>query len=298
MEPLRFQPLTMQDRSWAQPLLMQQHARICEYQFGTLFLWKEVYNTLVAACGGYLVALSDLDKKTFLFPTGEGDLAPVLLEMERYVNDLGQPLVLNNVSEQDANQADSLFPGKFTIEPTRDAFDYIYEADKLASLSGKKLHAKRNHVNHFLTEYSGRWGYEPITEQNLAECEQMNLAWCRENGLCSDDGLQHEQDAIAKAFQYFFALGLQGGLIRVDGSVAAFCMGEPLTKDTFVVHFEKALSQYQTGYTMINQQFVQQACQGYRYINREDDVGDEGLRKAKLSYHPAFLEQKFLLTAN
>ena len=120
----------------------------------------------------------------------------------------------------------------------------------------------------------------------------MNKRWCAANDCMMEDEKLSEQCAVAQAFRHFEALGLKGGLIRVDGEVIAYCMGEPLNSDTFVVHIEKAMSEIQGAYPMINQQFVKNTCQDYQYINREDATGAEGLRKAKLSYYPVLLEEK------
>ena len=181
----------------------------------------------------------------------------------------------------------------------RDGSDYVYLAEDLAELKGKKYHSKRNHLNRF---YENDWSFEPITHENMSECIAMNEIWCSENICefgCDDNDSRSKEDEsciVRCSFKYYDKLGYKGGLIRVNGEAQAFCFGEEAADDTFVVHVEKALRNYQGAYTAINREFVRSLCGRYKYINREEDTGEENLRKAKLSYYPVFLEDKFDIT--
>ena len=159
------------------------------------------------------------------------------------------------------------------------------------ALAGKKLHSKRNHVNRF-KEMNPGWTYESMSEDNLEDCFQMALKWHQENGCENDCGKMAEMCVTLNSLRLFKELELVGGVLRIDGEVVAFTVGEAVTNDTFVVHIEKAFADIQGAYPMINQQFVLNECENYQYINREDDTGAEGLRKAKLSYRPVFLVEK------
>ncbi len=173
----------------------------------------------------------------------------------------------------------------------------MYEADKLISLAGKKLHGKRNHINRF-KEANPDWLYEPITTENVEDCFQMALKW-REEMQCEYDVEKRDEMCVTlNALRLMEELELQGGLLRSEpgGEVIAFTIGEPLNPDTFVVHIEKAFAEIQGAYPMINQQFAEHAAAEYRYVNREEDTGAEGLRKAKLSYRPVFLVEKGIVT--
>ena len=192
---------------------------------------------------------------------------------------------------------DSWYPGRYQYTETRDYADYVYEAEKLATLSGKKLHSKRNHINRFKILYEERWDYERLTEDNVEECFQMALEWRNLNEVDEDEEKNAEMSVTLNSLRLFRELQLTGGILRVDGKIVAFTLGEPLNEDTFVVHIEKALADVEGAYTVINQQFVEHEILGkYKYVNREDDVGQEGLRKAKLSYKPAFLVEKGTVT--
>lgn len=189
-------------------------------------------------------------------------------------------------------QLEEWYPGRFQIEYDRDSADYVYESEKLATLSGKKLHGKRNHINKFKSLFEDRWSYESMTKDNLEECFQMALKWRTENDCEDDDEKRGEMCVALNSLRLFEELHLTGGVLRIDGKVVAFTIGEPICEDTYVVHIEKAYADVQGAYTMINQQFVEHECMNYKYVNREDDTGAEGLRKAKLSYRPVFMVEK------
>jgi hypothetical protein len=189
-------------------------------------------------------------------------------------------------------ELETLYPDKFEFALERNSADYVYSAQSLKTLVGKKLSGKRNHINRFVENYP-EWVYEPLTEKNMAEAREMDDAWCRQAGCTDDDGLRKETCAVLQAFKNFFDLKMDGGLLRADGKVVAFSMGDPLNETTYHVHFEKAFAEVQGAYPMINKQFVIHNCENYLYVNREDDAGDEGLRKAKLSYVPLRLIEKY-----
>ena len=140
------------------------------------------------------------------------------------------------------------------------------------------------------------WTYEKLTKENVEECFQMALLWRKENGCDDDEDKNEEMCVTLNSLRLFEELGVVGGILRVDGRIVAFTMGEPICEDTFVVHIEKAFADVDGAYTVINQQFVQHECLNYKYVNREEDTGAEGLRKAKLSYKPAFLVEKGMVT--
>ena len=184
-------------------------------------------------------------------------------------------------------------PGRFLIEGDRNDYDYIYTREKLATLAGKKLHGKRNHIARF--KDSGDWSYEPMTAENVEECRTMTYTWIHMREEKWNEEMNQEISVLHEAFDHMQELGLVGGVLRRDGQIVAFSIGERLNSETFVVHFEKAYPDLRGAYPMINQQFVLHECEGYAYVNREEDTGDPGLRKAKLSYYPDILLPKYEL---
>ena len=178
------------------------------------------------------------------------------------------------------------------VRAVRNWADYIYKVSDLLELAGRKYQPKRNLISRFRN--NNEWTYEDIDNGNIAECVAMNEEWCQRNG-CNDEGsLQLEAGAVAAMLAHFCELGLCGGLLRVQGKVIAYTVGEPLSGDTFIVHIEKAFTEFQGAYQTINQQFLLHHAAGFQYVNLEDDAGDAGLRKAKLSYHPAFMQEKYI----
>jgi hypothetical protein len=204
----------------------------------------------------------------------------------------GVTIRLRGLSKTSKEKLEHVFPNKFDFIILRDVADYIYTVKELSELAGRKFQAKRNLVSRFIKNYN--WSYEAITAQNITECAEMSREWCRMNRCEENSSMGMENSVAIKMLNRFFALELKGGLLRVDGKVVAFTIGEPLTNDTFIVHIEKAFINYQGAYQTINQQFIRHNAMDFVYVNREDDAGDSGLRKAKESYHPVFMQEKYL----
>lgn len=289
----QFRPVELQDRDWINSLLSYGPRETLEYNFTTIFLWRSIYHFKAARMGDFVVILSDSARPSFLYPCGKGEVRPVLEAILELCRREGRPAVFHSVSPRAKAELEALYPGQFEFVPARDSADYIYDAESLRSLKGKKLSAKRNHINRFV-EAHPEWQYEPLTRENLEEAYQMNLKWCSMVDCQSEPGLRDEACAVRQAFRHFFDLRLDGGLLRTRDGVVAFSMGDRLNEQTYLVHIEKAFASVQGAYPMINQQFVLHNCKGYQYVDREDDAGDEGLRKAKLSYRPAVLAEKYL----
>ena len=298
-----FHKVTLDDKNWMQKLLQEDGWYGSEYSFGINVLWGIKYHIEVARahdccivryglCGEYpWDNMMQGDCWIYSFPIGAGNKKAVLDELVAEYRAKGKTLIMNSVGEEARAQLLSWYPGQFLIEENRDYEDYIYDREKLATLSGRKMHNKRNHIARF--KDAGEWSYEPLTDNNLEECKALCRRWIFSREDKWNDDMAIELKVLDAAFKMKDDLGLIGGVLRQKGQVVAFCMGEAINPDVFVVHFEKALPEYQGAYPMINQQFVQHACGSYKYINREDDAGDPGLRRAKLSYYPEILLKKY-----
>ncbi|MCI8292944.1 MAG: DUF2156 domain-containing protein [Hespellia sp.] len=292
-----FKRTELEDRDLISSYLAKSPSRSCERTFVNVFLWSRHYPVKWAVIEDALVFKSeDETHLSYAYPAGEPEnVKKALKVMEQYSEERGYAFSLYSVTEEMFEQLETWYPGEFQVEYNRDEADYIYDREKLETLSGKKLHGKRNHINKFKALYEN-WSYESLCEDNLEECFQMALKWRNLNGCEEDEEKNAEMCVTLNALRLFQELELVGGLLRVNQEVVAFTLGEPLCEDTFVVHIEKAFADIEGAYTMINQQFVQHECMDYHYINREEDTGAEGLRKAKLSYRPAFLEEKGMVT--
>lgn len=288
---LDFKPISIADQSEMRALLANGSRGALEYCFTSNFIWREIYHLRAAIAFDRLIVMSNPKNPSFIFPTGKGDVTPLIKALSDYTRQLGKPLVFNTVLNEDKDRLEAAFPGQFEFIPDRNDYDYIYEAQRMISLSGKKLSGKRNHINRFMAQ-TRNWAYEAITHENIDQAHEMSLEWCRMAGCRDSEELFDESCAVEQAFKHFFELGLTGGLLRREGKVIAFSMGEALNENTYVIHIEKAFHDIQGAYQLINQEFAKANCAGFQYINREDDAGDPGLRKAKLSYDPAFLVEK------
>lgn len=288
--------ITLEDRQWMEPYYRYEQSGSCEVCFANNYLWTPFYNVEYAVMEDMLIFFSKGRELSVTMPMAKdeesaGNLKKVILQLEDFFAQQDKPFAMHLVTQEKMQLLEELFPGKYEITYDRDAADYIYEVEQMISLKGKKLHGKRNHINKF-KENNPNWSYEPLTKDNLGECMAMSGEWKKAN-LCGEKGEKHTEFCVTtRALKQFQELGLCGGVLRDGSRVVAFTLGEELNKDMFVVHIEKAFAEVQGAYPMINQQFLLHEASQYKYVNREDDAGSEGLRKAKLSYYPAFLQEK------
>lgn len=290
---LSFHPIDLACRPKLVEKLYAAPDRGCEYTFGNLYIWKDVYKTKAALQDGFLFVRFDEVTQSYLFPVGEGDLAAAMEAILADCDARGVPFHMVAASAADKAALETLFPDRFAFHPSRDFAEYVYNSADLIELRGKKYHGKRNHLSRFMKTYPDHL-FEPITPDNIGEVTAFNDRWY-EAFADGSESLSEERLASERALRHLFDLNLTGGLLRVDGRVQAFAVGEPINKDTFCVHIEKANYDIAGAYPAINQMFARRFCKDYLYINREDDVGDEGLRKAKLSYYPAEITEKYVV---
>ncbi|MFQ8952945.1 MAG: DUF2156 domain-containing protein [Oscillospiraceae bacterium] len=184
-----------------------------------------------------------------------------------------------------------LFGEHYAFSEERDAFDYVYNRADLASLSGKKYHGKRNHISAFSKQYD--WRYAALTAGNVNDIRQCANEWYAENEARADKYLLCEKRGVEIMLQNAAALKIRGGIIYIGEKAVAFTLGSAVNRDVFDIHIEKSLAEYAEGYTVINREFAANELADYKYINREDDMGLDGLRQAKLSYHPAVMVKKY-----
>lgn len=289
---LEFRNPVLEDKLWAGKILKSSSFYGCEYTFGNIMMWHEVYKNKIARFEDFLVTCSHGDQIMFAFPAGEGDLKKIISEMENYAASLGQKLKIFGVTEKSMDALEKLFPGKFTFTMHRGSCDYIYLTEKLARLKGKKFHGKRNHITAFEKAFP-QWKYHEIDKSNIDLCIDMNRRWEKENLERNPRDLSNEQKAISIAFENFFDLGLVGGFITANDSVVAYTIGEEINSEIFCTHIEKAFGDVRGAYPIINREFAKNTICSYKYVNREEDLGEEGLRKAKLSYQPDILLEKY-----
>ncbi len=265
----------------------------CELTAANNILWSEFYDTRFCIVEDMLSYCKMKDGKpvAFTFPIGKHNPRKAFDKLCAYFAENDMPVLFYLVHPEMFAMIEEWYPGEYEIEYHRDEADYLYEYKTLSELKGKKLHGKRNHINRF-EENCPDYLYEEIGDSNYTDCIELAKKWEQDNNPGKEADKRYELGIIEKALINREVLGLVGGLIRVEGRVIAFTLGEPVNEKCFVVHFEKAYADIQGAYPMINREFVRRQLKGYKYINREEDLGIPGLRHAKTSYQPVRLVDK------
>jgi len=303
-----FTPLTLNDQGIIKPYLLKAGKAATEYSFATLYMWSGIYHTdyrIISCCQDQLLLIRSRRKKEdpfhFLYPMSLNGLVPAKTALKALSEVSGDvPFSVGALSAEEAGQLTAASSVPVKMQSLRDSYDCVYKASDLANLQGKKYQSKRNHLNAFFNAYPD-YQVLHITREHIPACLEMNQAWCQLMGCSQDIGLEQESCAVKRAFKGFEELGLEGLMLLIEGKIIAYTLGELLTNNTWLVHVEKSFPQFRGAYQAINMLFVHYAMEKYpqvEYINREDDSGDMGLRKAKLSYRPAFFAEKYMVQVN
>lgn len=291
---IEFHPLRIEDRATIERYTLPSDSRNCDLTFANMFCWQEVYRSAWALVDDFLIIRFHIDGGPnigYMQPVGPGDFTPIVALLRDDAQSCGQRLRLVGLTDKGCTLLRNAFSGSFACASDRALEDYIYLADDLRALSGRRYQPKRNHLNRFTAEYPD-YHYEELTPDRFAECMALERQWRRTHeGHVSE--LCAEQRAMQRAFAHFDALGLRGGCLYVGDQLVAFTYGSAVSDDTFVTHVEKADTTFEGAFTAINKLFTEHLPERFRWINREEDLGLEGLRHAKLSYHPAELLHKY-----
>ncbi len=286
---MQFKPVELEDRDTLLPYIERAAVPICDLAFSNLYSWGFVYNTSWAIVEDSLVIRFRALEKAhdfFLFPVGpnpENMLAAARALKQRSV--MGEsPLTFMGITKELRELIETRCTSEYHFINDAAYCDYIYNRSDLAELKGKKYQPKRNHINKFERLYPN-WEYREISDDYVDQCLALAGNWLDDNG--ADESRQQENLMLQRAIKNRVALGLSTGMILVDEKVVAFSLGSPINVDTFGVHVEKADINYEGSFTLINREFAKRVPESYAYINREEDLGLDGLRKAKLSYHPS-----------
>jgi hypothetical protein len=291
---LELRKLKISDREAVNAILRESDYRGCEYSFANNLAWRRKAHSRVCFYGGFYICAATEPEISYVFPAGKPKTTDgyktVIEEMRRYSEHHNQTLKISGVTAEQLTVFEELFPGAYNIEVFTGDFDYIYKTEDFVGLPGKRYHGKRNHIAQFERAYN--WEFSLITENDFDDCIEFAAVSYNDSGDYLDEGKIFEQYAINCFFTHFNSLELAGGILRIDGKIAAFSIGEPLCSDTFDVHIEKADTEYKGSYTAIANKFAGAAAANFKYINREEDLGIAGLRKSKQSYLPCFQLEK------
>ena len=293
---LDFKPNEISDKELITSITFQEGQQNCDLAFSNICSWRFLYDTEFTIVDGLLLVRFLIKEKqhlAYMPPMGNHEyFSEAIHLMEEDANSLGHPFRMMGVTPTIKERLETLFPDEFEYRSNRNYFDYIYLREELATLKGKKFQQKRNHVNKFKKNYPN-YEYIPLTADRAEECLSFENVWYEANKDEKDSvELNQERQSMLNALRHYKELDLKGGMIRVDDKPVAFTFGSPITPTTFGVHVEKADINFEGAYTIINQEFSSHIPEQYIYLNREEDLGIPGLRKAKLSYNPTLLLEK------
>lgn len=285
-----FKKLTLDDKELYERYTQKKYMN-SEASFSNMFIWRKPLDLHFAIINEMLVLRFTFnDEYRFVMPFGDDNNIEGCIDiLYDYCKNNVYKLEIRGANMNFINIASKKY--NFTYEEMRNQRDYIYLTKDLATLSGKKLHSKKNHVNKFKSTYN--YTYKVLDDKQLDLCLEKTKEWFEKKYEGNTDKFKTELNTIEDAFKYFNELDFFGGAIYVDNNLVAYTVAQELTNDTVLVHIEKADIEYQGSFAIINYEFQNQIFNKYKYANREEDMGIEGLRKAKLSYQPIFLTDKF-----
>lgn len=295
---IEFKDITLADKELIQSFTLDSHRFNCDLSFANLCSWAFLYQTTYAVLDGYLLLRFYAGEElAYMMPVGKGDVKPMLEALVEDAETLGAKFRMLGVCVEMKAEIEAAMPGCFSFTEDRDYFDYIYLRTDLATLKGKKYQSKRNHINKFKKQYPD-YLYQSLTPELVPECLKLEEEWCRANNCDEQAALAAERRSMTFALNHMEELGLTGGVLRVNGKIAAFTYGAPINRQTWDVCVEKADTNIEGSYAMINYEYANHIEEQYIYVNREEDLGLEGLRKAKLSYQPTLLLEKCIAEFN
>ena len=289
-----FQKIELKDKETYNKYLYQSTSRGCEYSFSNLFMWGQ---QSISETHNHIALYSLYDERCFYpFPIGSCDKKAILDAILADAKERGICPCLSGLNEEAKQILETLYPQQFYFHADRSSYDYVYDINDLADLKGRKLHRKRNHLKHFRKSHPD-YVVKPITPENMDKMRAFVDEWYKLKLENNPDGDYHnEQAALEKVFTYYQDLDMEGLVLEEHGEILGFTMASPMSPDTYDVHFEKARGDIDGAYTTINSEFANYIRSKYphiKYLDREEDMGIPGLRKAKMSYFPHHLVKKY-----
>lgn len=284
-----------EDEDWINSCIAVSGTMASDASFANIYLLRNKYSTKISRYKDFIIRkYSGKGARCgYTFPLGKGDVAKALAEIEKDAKECGERLQFAFVTEEQKEVLENAMPARFCYSSDAGDSDYIYLRSELASLSGKAFHKKKNHFSKFVRTYPDYKYYE-IGACNIYDAQKVADAWYYEHLQAEDASQLAEYKAIKEALDNFEELGLIGGIIYVNDSPCAMTIASKINENTVDVHFEKAVGEYALngGYAAINKLFSEKLG-GVTWLNREEDIGIEGLRKAKLSYRPKIMLKKY-----
>lgn len=295
---LKFKHISLEDREQFKIYTDKYPLMQCDISFEQLYLWRNDLSVQIGYYEDFLIVKCFFDGVNyFKYPVGGKNTKSVIAEMGRYCETQGYNLEFQNVTEENCREIEAYFPGEFNFVEERDNFDYIHLLKDLATFSGNALSRKRCECNRFIRDYN--WSVQDINEQNIDDCKAFVDFWMRQNAERMDEDIKDEYVKLYEAFDNYELWGLEGICLWVDDRICALTFGRIITENTFDVFFEKADIDVYGAYPMVCRELVRGLAQKHPklvYINREEDMGLLGLRKAKELYRPEFMIKKYTVS--
>lgn len=290
---MEFIPITLESRQVLQAYLQSEDYEISDIVFGNLYLWKHAREITYAIESDCVVVQTryEGEKPYFFYPFGSGDKESALRALDKYLRDKNLPPRFESIESKNIDSIKSVFT-QVEFEPRVARFDYVYSVQELIKLEGRKFHKKKNHLNQFLQNNEGKWSYENISTSNADEILLRGKEWLEANPN-KNQALEIEFVGITNTLKEYENLGLKGGAVRLGGEIIAFSFGEVMSQKMAVVHIEKANPLIAGAYQIINRELLINEFGTVELINREEDLGIEGLRRAKKSYNPIKMVEKY-----
>lgn len=295
---IEFKKITIEAFKDLKPYFSWYQSQVSELIFTNIFAWSEKYHFKYAIIDGFLFILNETGEGKIYFspPIGDykNDYIKALEKLRAFCVKREIDCVIKKADEEIKDLLLEGIAGEVEVSYNRDQSDYIYHFKDLLELSGNDYHKKKNRVNKFIKTYN-QWSVEAITSENINDCRSFLNQWCEAHDCDHNKGLRYERLAIHEVLDHFEVLECKGIILKIDGQVVGFTLGEALNDDTFVIHFEKGDINYKSVYNMISHQFLKTLNESFSYVNREQDLGIPGLRRSKLSYHPCEIRHKYTL---
>lgn len=294
-----FKEIDINTKNELQPYLDIVNYEACDYCFTTLYMWQQAYKTGYYLGEDFAVIVGEYEGDSFsIQPLAKKENLPKAIDfIINHFKDEHKKIYFRGVTKEVMELLQEMYPERFSYIEERDLFDYVYDAESLRTLAGRKNQKKRNHINYFLKEYENRFEYKLLDKENFDECLELIKEWTinKEEQEVFDEGMDDELIGIKKVFNNYDMLRdrVKVAGIYIDGKLEAFTIGELITDNMALVHIEKANPDIRGLYPYINQQFILNEFSNAEFVNREEDLGIEGLRKAKLSYHPLRFVEKY-----
>lgn len=285
-----FAPLDVTHRAVLDPLIAQRQPDVSELNFAEIFAWHGVRQTQITQLGDSVcMHILRYGRRYFSPPLGGNDQPAVMRQLLTWLRDQGDDGFVYGLTGSEAEAA--VASGGLVAVEDPDNADYVYQRTDLVHLAGHKFDGKRNHIRNFVRDYD--FALTPIQVADIPEVMEFQHRWCEGRGCAQEPSLQAENRAVQEMLQHFGELDVCGAALRIDGQIQGYTVASALNRETALIIVEKGNPEFRGVYQSINQMFAEKMLSNYTWINREQDAGDEGLRRAKLSYHPHHMVAKY-----